>query len=497
MADVLGGLLDQLPQEIIDLLKKLGGVRACVMEFHNASDRVIRLGTARHQQGGFAHLPPSSIEPGKSGFAVAQSPANNPIQGVEGELDWLLDLDTKWTVSWKNPRSGAVTSNGVVTGINAAKFSSFDEHGNQDTAEIRYTLSGGDNVKPKPLPKPDGDATATCLVTVTNHTDAVLTLIDQGHERGDFMTFPAATIRPGESAQPFASVETPDSADQGTKGFALYQVGAGDTTWRIEWDNPEGARNTTTTTVDGSQADRFRALDQIGQGDENVPVAFTLSGSGRGVDPTPEPEYEPPTEQKQPTLRQGDHSGDGWVEYLQELLNYQFGTERVPVNGVFDAVTRKAVYDFQVREHLMHDGVVGNQTWAALREATPEQPSTDGRQPHTYVEHGAEARWATENNDFVSHNEDSDELLIMAIGVGDTPIPDGSVARVRITGANGEQHIHDWPIDPPFTTQQQGSIHFVRVPQFRATFGSGTHHVEAYMFPELGGDQIQTTFTLA
>src|SRR5262245_40397871 len=32
-------------------------------------------------------------------------------------------------------------------------------------------------------------------------------------------------------------------------------------------------------------------------------------------------EYDAPVEEKQPTLRYGDDTVDGWVEYLQDLLN--------------------------------------------------------------------------------------------------------------------------------------------------------------------------------
>src|SRR5262245_23232538 len=38
-----------------------------------------------------------------------------------------------------------------------------------------------------------------------------------------------------------------------------------------------------------------------------------------------EAEWIPPPESEQPTLRKGDDSSDGWIEYMQSLLNHQFG----------------------------------------------------------------------------------------------------------------------------------------------------------------------------
>ena len=68
----------------------------------------------------------------------------------------------------------------------------------------------------------------------------------------------------------------------------------------------------------------------------------------------------------EPTLRQGDQGADGWVEYLQSLLGSK--GQAVPVTGVFDNATHGAVINFQRGARLLVDGVVGNQTWAALRD---------------------------------------------------------------------------------------------------------------------------------
>jgi peptidoglycan hydrolase-like protein with peptidoglycan-binding domain len=333
---------------------------------------------------------------------------------------------------------------------------------------------------------------SSCVVTVHNTTNASLNLLEQGHDRGDFKTFPAPVVAPGASNS-FEFVEELSTFGGGCIGNLIYEVGQpAVATWRIDWENRRNGSNEGKGALSGDEAGNFRSLEQAGAGDLDVPFAFTISGQSSSV--TPEPAFEPPVEQTQPTLRLNDQSADGWVEYLQELLNHQFGEQRVSVSGTFDGTTHQAVLDFQQREQLMRDGVVGNQTWAALREATPQPPSTDGRAPHTFDERGAEARWATENNDFVAHNEGNDELLIMAISVGDTPLPSEAKATVRLTSAIA-QHVTENVIEPP-VSPGAGAIHFVRVPNVKATFGAGQLTVEAFLPAELGGDQIQTSITL-
>jgi peptidoglycan hydrolase-like protein with peptidoglycan-binding domain len=162
----------------------------------------------------------------------------------------------------------------------------------------------------------------------------------------------------------------------------------------MEWDNPEQKKNTTKTKVDPSNAG-LKVLDQIGQGEENVPVAFTISGGGGPGPGGKEPEFLPPPQSKQPTLRKGDKSQDGWVEYLQFSLNIRLGMT-LPRDGKFDTKVHNAVIKLQKKDKLMVDGIVGNQTWAALRYDKPEPPSTDGRKAHTFVERGVEARWSGE-----------------------------------------------------------------------------------------------------
>lgn len=64
-----------------------------------------------------------------------------------------------------------------------------------------------------------------------------------------------------------------------------------------------------------------------------------------------------------PTLRQGD-SGAA-VSELQQLLNAK--GINITVDGVFGNATRAAVVQFQQQNGLVADGIVGTQTWQALR----------------------------------------------------------------------------------------------------------------------------------
>jgi len=78
-----------------------------------------------------------------------------------------------------------------------------------------------------------------------------------------------------------------------------------------------------------------------------------------------DPEFNLAVKGTPPTLHLGDNCVDGWVEYLQQLLNgHGF---RLDVNGSFDQATLKALRAFQKRHKLKADGIAGSQTWAALR----------------------------------------------------------------------------------------------------------------------------------
>lgn len=294
----LGPELLKWAPEILAALKGLGGGRrGAVIEVVNKSDRVIHRGEVTHKSGDFAKLPPDTIDPGKSAqFVVAGPKASVPVidlpfGGAVGEMAWMLDLGTNWIIKWDNGVFEKTTADTHVEGTNASKYFGDKLHGGDTVAEFRYTLFGGEGPPgpgptPGPTPAVGPDAASSCHVTITNDTKVTLTLAEQNHDRGDFMTFPAKTLAPGASTS-FVSVETPnakDAKDEGCKGFLLWQVGSPNVSWRVEWDNPEGSKNTASATFNPTSAG-FTSLNQIGQGEENVPTSFTISGDGGGTTP--------------------------------------------------------------------------------------------------------------------------------------------------------------------------------------------------------------------
>ena len=53
---------------------------------------------------------------------------------------------------------------------------------------------------PAKSPTGDKDLQGSCLIKVTNNSGVALTLLDQGHDRGDFKKFPDTTVEPGKYA---------------------------------------------------------------------------------------------------------------------------------------------------------------------------------------------------------------------------------------------------------------------------------------------------------
>lgn len=194
----------------------------------------------------------------------------------------------------------------------------------------------------------------------------------------------------------------------------------------------------------------------------------------------------------EPTLRQGDQGADGWVEYLQSLLSSK--GQAVPVTGVFDNATHAAVINFQRGARLLVDGVVGNQTWAALRDESPRAIGTDGLAPHTFQEQGSEARWFTEPGPPLFIPE-RDLLLIPAVNTGSVAFVQGTFpASATITeNATGNG------VTVPLTSFTEGGE--PAAPGAFVSYGffglialnlpQGLHTIVATMPAELGGDQAE------
>lgn len=217
-------------------------------------------------------------------------------------------------------------------------------------------------------------------------------------------------------------------------------------------------------------------------------------------------DFDPPEKGKEPTLRQGDKSPDGWVEYLQEALNHHINAG-LEVDGDFEGQTLKAVKAFQKKhkaEGVLVDGVVGNQTWSFLREGLPEKPKTDGRKPHTFVQTGQQVRWVREK-ELVRFDSAQDALVMQAISVGDSDKVAGRAARLRVTDPSGRRKVFERPLGAgvPSSKTGQGNTHDVSIDQFTTLFDEnatsplpGNYAVEGFFEKELGGDSFSETVTI-
>lgn len=633
--DVVTGIAD-VAGTVFDIFTGLNSHEKCLIEVTNSSGATLRRLDDRHSSGGFATLPENEIPPGGTDTYVAHD--TGVLRGAVGEQAYAIIPEGAqvsvgtWTIQWSIPQEGSPSCADRLVAADPATFAfrATSRIGSGKETEAKYELTGPGAPRPSGRATTGPALTSTVLIEVRNHTDEPLTLLDQGHDHGGFVTSPAAELAAG-AVDSFASFETGRAERQGSQGFLTYAVGGTGTTWTIRWHNPENADNTSESVLAGAEADGFVGLDQIGAGEENVPAVFTLSRSGRGPvapatrntveitvvnnagealtlldhapftgefvvapppripegesatfscaetvdqettgcqgfaryhtadagaclwtllwnnpetgenttdtnvtgsaserfvtegtisadkaaasatftltgEPAAEPEFAPPVERDEPTLRHGDHSVDGWVEYLQSLLNGQ-GYGPLRVDGVFGDAVYAAVRQFQTDRRdeaggrLLVDGVVGNQTWAVLREESPRPPSTDGREPHTYVERGAEARFYTEDN-AVLYFQDDDTLMLFAVNTGDESIHPGQFeAHARVTFPDGvEQHTFVVELPAESGTTPPGEVFFFQCVLSQALHRDplppGTYHLEAYLPSELGADQTHQTLTV-
>jgi len=473
----------------------------------NKSDVVLELvdGTAKLENvtASFVEAPPFEVAAGSDKtFSVTNAVAGTAVGGTGGEVKYAVSGDAKNVQLFMKWERGGILPSRKATATLTPSDPRFEIKGRNSGENFQFEFGGkGGNPNPNPNPAP-GPAVAnvpsSCLISVNNDTDAPLSRAAAKHDRGDFGVPPPRTIAP-HSIVTFNSVETPGAAEQGCKGFIEWQVGTpAAAVWRIEWDNPEQQKNTSGASLTPQTAG-FSSQDIIGQGEDNVPVSFALSGGPSGPGPKPEPkpdpEFTPPVEAKQPTLRKGDKSVDRWVEYAQLLLNFQLQAKQVE-DGDFGNATLAAVLKFQKAKGLQVDGVIVNQTWAALREGAPEKPSTDGRKPHTFVEAGQEARWLFESQLNNRYEASGDLLRLIVESVGDTPIDASTEATVRVTAPGAKPKVVKVNVGQPIPTP--GRVAFtneVDITGFRKQFPSvppdalvTEYLVEAYLPQDLGGD---------
>ena len=185
------------------------------------------------------------------------------------------------------------------------------------------------------------------------------------------------------------------------------------------------------------------------------------------------------------------------MEYLQKLLNKIFGPGTVPEDGNFDQKVDDAVKRFQgsTTPPCMQDGVVGNETWSMLRKGKREAVGVNKKGE----EKGAEGRWANEKNDFVTYDASSDELRMVVVSVGESPL-DKFKATFRVTSQDQKvRKQFQRELGAPTTVSPTGSghLHTVIVQQMSVIYGNGDHLVESFLDEELGGDLWTGTVKVA
>jgi peptidoglycan hydrolase-like protein with peptidoglycan-binding domain len=207
------------------------------------------------------------------------------------------------------------------------------------------------------------------------------------------------------------------------------------------------------------------------------------------------PIYHPHTQDDEPTLRRGDGNADGWVEYLQQMLNNR-NVGALGVDGYFGEDTYEAVRSFQADNGLAVDGIVGDQTWAALQDEDARLPATDGRPPHSFEEQGPEARWLT-GAPIAAYLPDSDIVFLDAVNTGNVSIPAGDFqAVVRITTEDHHEVTGHMPVLASGEAVAPGELLHFGFAQVHTLVGPGTHRIDAYLPAELGGDETHRTFSV-
>jgi Putative peptidoglycan binding domain len=196
----------------------------------------------------------------------------------------------------------------------------------------------------------------------------------------------------------------------------------------------------------------------------------------------------------EPTLRHRDQETDGWVKYLQQLL--VLTEPSLEESGIFDDDTFLAVQKFQRAHGLLDDGVVGDQTWAALRFDPAHAPATDGLAPGTHVETGPRAEWYSDYGQG-TYDEATDSAGAFLVNVGGVPLAAGGTAPAAITKADGSNVARDAAIEASDgDPAQPGQNLFAKLGDLRAALGAGTHTIELTLPAEWSGQRTSFRITI-
>jgi len=193
-----------------------------------------------------------------------------------------------------------------------------------------------------------------------------------------------------------------------------------------------------------------------------------------------------------PTLHRGAHATE-WVEYLQRLLNEDAAQSILDEDGQFGELTEQAVKQLQAKKQLTVDGVVGNQTWAALTGNAAAAPGT----AHHRHKGGPEFDLAVAGEG--EYHADTDELHFPFIVAGDRPIPVANFSGwVGVQNGPHEElmkHLALRPANGPGLAHVDSLVWGV-ADGFKEDFPAGRHSYRAYLPPELGGYEVRGEFTI-
>ncbi len=459
----------------------------CRVTVNNNSDQPIFL---RHQDniaGEFITNPKPTLKPGESDNFMYGASANDKDRGCRGKL--FYDVADPKIVEWELMWDNRVTQKNISASFlnpanNTSGLHSLDQIDNGDeNVPATFTLSGKGGGQP---PAQAGQFT----ITMDNKTDAELALTGSTATGGTLAPQPPPKLAAGASA---TLQFTPDPAAKGGSFAAIWEVGPSGSTWFTKGTFPASGDPTAEGTLNPASPTLSSTATVVKSG-AGATLAYVISGQAGPADD----KFLPPPKGKQPTLRKGDNTADGWVEYAQQQLNlYKLGPD-LQVNGDFDGNMEQRVKAVQTQlKCTVIDGIIGNETWSALRAGPREAVGTDGRKPHTFEEKGAQARFFNEAPNDGGYDQASDRYYLTVVSTGEQPI-DASSATMEVTQPNGTSHTHKVPIGKAYkkSPDGQGNLHAVEFRPFSQLFKLAAGitpdmcTIDTYLDGDIGGDRI-------
>ncbi len=202
------------------------------------------------------------------------------LSGIDGEVRYLIgDTKATWTIHFVVPRLVLLSKEGGGQVDPASTTVAHDNSPKPPSGDNwSFDLLGSGGVQPGPN---NGGLTAvTCRVTVENDSDQTIYLrkeSNSGSEFGEFITNPKKMLKPGDSTDFMYGAAANDPQRQ-CRGKLFWDVGdPALTQWELMWDNRVQMNNISASFLTPDNVG-FHTLDQIDNGDENVPASFTLSG---------------------------------------------------------------------------------------------------------------------------------------------------------------------------------------------------------------------------